>query len=151
MTFTQKIINYLAGYDISKKIEQLYQAIREKDDTIHQLEETSKNIKNKNQAILIQLNEIENEITKYKEENTRLESDKELQSSQICILKNDLQNYKDKLSQEKSKNIETIEKLTDAINKCNLLEKNIAEYKVNNNELQSDVNQLNDHITRLKK
>lgn len=150
MTFTQKIINYLAGYDISKKIEQLYQAIREKDDTIHQLEETSKNIKNKNQAILIQLNEIENEITKYKEENTRLESDKELQSSQICILKNDLQNYKDKLSQEKSKNIETIEKLTDAINKCNLLEKNIAEYKVNNNELQSDVNQLNDHITRLK-
>lgn len=150
MTFTQKIINYLAGYDISKKIEQLYQAIREKDNTIHQLEETSKSIKNKNQAILIQLDERENEITKYKEENTRLESDKELQSSQICILKNDLQNYKDKLSQEQNKNIETIEKLTDAINKCNLLEKNIAEYKVNNNELQSYINQLNDHITRLK-
>ena len=47
MTITQKIINYLAGYDISEKVEQLHHAIKEKDNTIHQLKETCKVIEEK--------------------------------------------------------------------------------------------------------
>ena len=31
MTITQKIINYLAGYNISEKVEQLHHAIKEKE------------------------------------------------------------------------------------------------------------------------
>ena len=89
MTITQKIINYLAGYDISEKVEQLHHAIKEKDNTIHQLKETCKVIEEKYQSLYTQQNEISNEITKYKEENIRLESEKKLQSSQICNLKNE--------------------------------------------------------------
>ena len=51
MTITQKIINYLAGYDISEKVEQLHHAIKEKDNTIHQLKETCKVIEEKYQSL----------------------------------------------------------------------------------------------------
>lgn len=129
MTITQKIINYLAGYNISEKVEQLHHAIKEKDNTIHQLKETCKVIEEKYQSLYTQQNEISNEITKYKEENIRLESEKKLQSSQICNLKNELQNYEEIISEEKNKNNETLKKLTDTINKCNKLEINIDEYK----------------------
>ena len=150
MTITQKIINYLAGYDISEKVEQLHHAIKEKDNTIHQLKETCKVIEEKYQSLYTQQNEISNEITKYKEENIRLESEKKLQSSQICNLKNELQNYEEIISEEKNKNNETLEKLTDTINKCNKLEINIDEYKSYNNKLQSFISQSNEDIARLK-
>lgn len=150
MTITQKIINYLAGYDISKKVEQLHHAIKEKDNTIHQLKETYKGIEEKYQSLYTQQNELSNEITKYKEENIRLESEKKLQSSQICNLKNELQNYEEIISEEKNKNNETLEKLTDTINKCNKLEINIDEYKSYNNKLQSFISQSNEDIARLK-
>ncbi|WP_300225926.1 WG repeat-containing protein [uncultured Bacteroides sp.] len=150
MTITQKIINYLAGYDISEKVEQLHHAIKEKDTTIHQLKETYKGIEEKYQSLYTRQNEISNEITKYKEENIRLESEKKLQSSQICNLKNELQNYEEIISEEKNKNNETLEKLTDTINKCNKLEINIDEYKSYNNKLQSFISQSNEDIARLK-
>ena len=150
MTITQKIINYLAGYNISEKVEQLHHAIKEKDNTIHQLKETCKGIEEKYQSLYTQQNEISNEITKYKEENIRLESEKKLQSSQICNLKNELQNYEEIISEEKNKNNETLEKLTDTINKCNKLEINIDEYKSYNNKLQSFISQSNEDIARLK-
>lgn len=150
MTITQKIINYLAGYDISEKVEQLHHAIKEKDNTIHQLKETCKVIEEKYQSLYTQQNEISNEITKYKEENIRLESEKKLQSGQICNLKNELQNYEEIISEEKNKNNETLEKLTDTINKCNKLEINIDEYKSYNNKLQSFISQSNEDIARLK-
>ena len=150
MTITQKIINYLAGYDISEKVEQLHHAIKEKDTTIHQLKETYKGIEEKYQSLYTRQNEISNEITKYKEENIRLESEKKLQSSQICNLKNELQNYEEIISEEKNKNNETLEKLTGTINKCNKLEINIDEYKSYNNKLQSFISQSNEDIARLK-
>lgn len=150
MTITQKIINYLAGYNISEKVEQLHHAIKEKDNTIHQLKETCKVIEEKYQSLYTQQNEISNEITKYKEENIRLESEKKLQSSQICNLKNELQNYEEIISEEKNKNNETLKKLTDTINKCNKLEINIDEYKSYNNKLQSFISQSNEDIARLK-
>lgn len=150
MSFTNKIINILAGYDIFKKERELNHSLSEKDKTISQLQEDYARLVYKYENCHTQLQQKESEYTVYVDKNATLESELEQMHKQILYLENRSQDVQAKLSQQEDESRELGNKLQDAVREKELSQAKNMEYEDKNILLLSSNNQLNKEVSCLR-